>query len=533
MRPLALVLSFGRALPALAVVGALVAWDTPARAEGSLEGKWRQGPLREDFTVQQWLAGCGPAPASGASGGGETVEVRAEGDELAFLGGGRVFRTNQCYDQLPNLTRDAHSRAASGRSWSTRCVTPATDPRKALLQTRVDAVSDNQIEMKETGRYEVILAEGRCLADISRSRSYTRIDAAPAATSAAPPPPAKTTAAPPDPPPRPDPPSQCTNPGEPARLEVRPSRKLLRTGESFTFRAQVVDAAGCATRTPVTWALAKPEEQAKLAIDTFGKVSAPDGAPEGEIELVASAAGKNARVIVEVTSPARYDELLARSGLNSKGENDNASVTMIGTASIGGGEGRAEDSARTRRIVFVSVIGASLLALGVVFVLVRRRARLARALESEVAERHAERVADFEARKRAKQEKFAAEMQAYEAAKAKASAAPPPNAGVVVCPACRREQPAGSTFCPHDGSRMIAPRAGEAAPGKICPACGRGYPAGTRVCGHDGEELVPYASGAAARPVTQQAKICPTCGGRFEGTASFCGKDGTALVLLN
>jgi hypothetical protein len=80
---------------------------------------------------------------------------------------------------------------------------------------------------------------------------------------------------------------------------------------------------------------------------------------------------------------------------------------------------------------------------------------------------------------------------------------------------------------------MVAPREGEAAPGKICPACGRGYPAGTRVCGHDGEELVPYASGAAARPVTQQAKICPTCGGRFEGTASFCGKDGTALVLLN
>ena len=101
-------------------------WSDTARAEGSLEGKWRQGPLREDFTVQQWLSGCGPAPASGSTGGGETVEIRAEGDELAFLGGGRVFRTNQCYDQLPNLTRDAHSRAASGRSWSTRCVTPAT-----------------------------------------------------------------------------------------------------------------------------------------------------------------------------------------------------------------------------------------------------------------------------------------------------------------------------------------------------------------------------------------------------------------------
>src|SRR5215831_12452455 len=83
----------------------LLAAPTTAWADGpaSLDGKWKQGPLREEYTVQQWLNGCGPAPVSGTSGGGELVSVREEGDELSFVGGGRVFKSNQCYDQLPTL----------------------------------------------------------------------------------------------------------------------------------------------------------------------------------------------------------------------------------------------------------------------------------------------------------------------------------------------------------------------------------------------------------------------------------------------
>ena len=169
-----------------------------ARADSPFDGKWKQGPLHEEYTVQQWLPGCGPAPVTGNTGGGEIVSIREEGDELSIIGGGRVFKSNQCYDQLPTLARDAHSRDANGRTWRTRCSTPASDPRCALMQTLVSAQTDTHIDVLETGRYEISLNEGRCIADVKRSRTYDLVskDGVPTTPpSAAPPPP------PPPPPP--------------------------------------------------------------------------------------------------------------------------------------------------------------------------------------------------------------------------------------------------------------------------------------------------------------------------------------------
>ncbi|MGH7330091.1 MAG: hypothetical protein ACREJX_17230, partial [Polyangiaceae bacterium] len=100
---------------------AIVSFSSSARAD--LDGQWKQSPLREQYTVQQWLPGCGPPPVSMSTGGGEVITVRTEGDELSFIGGGRVFQTNQCYDPMPTLARDAHSRDPSGKSWQTRCTT--------------------------------------------------------------------------------------------------------------------------------------------------------------------------------------------------------------------------------------------------------------------------------------------------------------------------------------------------------------------------------------------------------------------------
>ena len=131
----------------------------------SFDGKWREGPLREDYTVQQWSpTGCGPAPVSSATGGGDLVSVHQEGDELSISGGGRVFRTNQCYDQLPTLARETHSRDPSGHSWRTRCSTPPSDPRHATMNTLVVA-TDSHIDVTETGRYEIVLSDGRLAPD--------------------------------------------------------------------------------------------------------------------------------------------------------------------------------------------------------------------------------------------------------------------------------------------------------------------------------------------------------------------------------
>ena len=105
----------------MAVIMALgVLLVRPARADLLLDGRWQQGPLREDFTVQQWLPnGCGPTPQTGSTGGGEIIAIRLEGDELAFVGGGRVYRSNQCYDQMPTLVRETHSRDANGNNFGT------------------------------------------------------------------------------------------------------------------------------------------------------------------------------------------------------------------------------------------------------------------------------------------------------------------------------------------------------------------------------------------------------------------------------
>ena len=64
------------------------------------------------------------------------MNVVQEGDELVIMGG-RVFRTNQCWDPTPALQRVAHSANASGRAWSTRCATPPNDPRRATITTNV------------------------------------------------------------------------------------------------------------------------------------------------------------------------------------------------------------------------------------------------------------------------------------------------------------------------------------------------------------------------------------------------------------
>jgi hypothetical protein len=554
-----------RVLLAMGLALVSLAWSDVARADTPFDGKWKQSALREDYTVPEWSpSGCGPAPVSSMSGGGEIVSVHQEGDELAIAGGGRVYRTNQCYDQQPTLARETHSRDASGRSWRTRCSTPANDPRRAMLNTLVVATSDTHIDVIETGRYEIMLAEGHCVADVRRSREFDLVArdlAAPAASTSgavavqAPTPLSSVTAVPPPTtPPRPS----CDSPGDPARLEVRPSRKLLRTGESYAFHAVVLDANGCATGTPTTWSIA-PGGGTTLTVDGSGHVSAPVDAAEGSAQVLVTAAGRSAHVTIDVASPAHYDELLVSSGLNAQGEND--AVSVAETGSIGAADARAEDTAKKRRTVFLVIVGGLVALLGLVAWVFARRQKRATMIESIATEEYEEKRRAADERRTEKRAAHDAQVKAHEdslrrakdmvvrkSAEARAAAEETAKAGParMVCPTCRRDYPTTSAFCPQDATKLVAVGTGQAAApgaGSICPACKRGFPAGTRVCPNDGEELVPYAMHAAVArtaplgtgtvALVGKGKICPTCGGRFDGAAAFCGKDGTALVLIN
>jgi hypothetical protein len=535
-----------RSFSLLMMAATLMAIAIPAHADVHLDGRWKQSALTETFTIQQWLdAGCGPAPQSTSTGGGEIINIRMEGDELAFVGGGRVYRTNQCYDPMPTLTRESHSRASDGKQWRTRCVTPPADPRKTVLNTLVNAPTESHIDLVETGRYEITLENGRCMADVRRTRSFDLVrDENPTQPTATP----TTTTAPPKPtnvePPRP-PPASCGTPGAPSKLEVRPSKKLLRTGESFKFRAIVLDAQGCDTRTATTWKVAPSESGEPIkgvTVDGTGNVTVAADATEGNVEIIAIAAGKDARVGLEIASPARYDELLARSGLNAAGENDEASTATIASTSIGAGEGRVEDRSRERRYLFLGIIGGVLLVLGLMTIILLRRARRAKELLAQADERHDERVRQVLDRRRRREEEHAAQMRAHEeslaaaraahesrpkskidpsktmpltASPAAAAAAPAVTAKIepMVCPTCHKESPPGTTFCPNDGTALVS-----ASKGALLA-----YP--------PMQAIAQRGSASGAPP--SRGKICPTCGDRFEGGADYCGKDGTQLVLLN
>jgi hypothetical protein len=539
----------------------LCGWSGMAHADGPFDGSWNMSSVGEVFTVQEWSAPCGPAPTSGTLVGGGTVTVTGGGGELQISGGRRTLRTDQCLDPMPTLARNVHTQDA--HSWRTRCSTPPGDPRHAVVNTAYFATGDNAISIAETGRYEFTINEARCVADVKRGATLSRVvaavpsataaDTAPSATVPAPtataPPPATTAASAPAK-------ADCSvAPGDPVRLEVRPSRKLLKQGDTFQFRAAVLDAGGCPTGTGIAWSVGPStfkDGQTHAGVPTIdgsGLLTIPSADfPDVTFDVIATAAGKGARASVEVTSPANYDALLAQSGLGPTGEKDEPAVAVLATTSIGAADAKAEDGARKRRFAFIAVVvGLSALLL-LVAIIGAVRSRKARGAERAAEARHAEKMRDFERHKAEREARHAAQMKAHLESvaiaqqQAAAAASRGQDSGPMFCPSCRREYPAGTTYCSNDSNQLVAIRGHEGLmggpSGGICPSCHRGFNPGVKVCPHDGEELVPASAaphaGAAPAPATaKRGKICPTCGTRFDGGSAFCVKDGTHLVLVN
>lgn len=559
--------ALGAVLVAVAIGAMALLCARAARAGGpSLDGTWNMGPLTETFTVQQWSAPCGPAPVSRTVQNATQATVHEDQGELSIDAGSRQYRTDQCVDPMSTLARDTHS--SDGHTWRTRCSTPRNDARRASVNAAYFLTGDSTITMAETGRYEFTIEGARCVADVSRQAILHRPaevaaqSAAPAADTGAAASPAssatpadnaaadRTRAAS-----KPD----CSDPGEATRLEVRPSRKLVRVGESFAFHARVLDSAGCPTPTAIRWSIGPvrtdgPAPAIAPSIDGTGKLTiAPQDLTEASFDVVATANGRSARASVEVTSPANYEALLTKSGLDTNGERAEPAVAVLATTSLGASDAAAEDNAHRRRFLFVAIIAGLTLILGAVAVFGAMRARRARTLEAAARERHAEKMREYEATKKAREDEHAAQMRAHiesvaraeqqtaktvamaqeQTADAMARGAP---RGLMFCPSCRREFTEGGGYCPFDANRLVAVAGHEALAsgpaGGVCPTCHRGFNPGVRVCPHDGDELSPAAV-VAPRPVATRGKICPTCGGRFDGAAAFCGKDGTQLVLLN
>jgi len=440
-------------------------------------------------------------------------------------GVGRTFRTNECWEQLPNVSRGSHS--VSERAWRTRCTAGPNDARQTTLITNITA-TDTTMTLDETGEYQFRIENQNCTASVRRWRNFTisqrQGDAPPSAATTSPPGVAPAPTAVGNAPPRAEPaplpgatarPARCADVGEATRVEVRPTRKLMRPGERFTFRTVALDANGCAVEARTAWALTTPGAKATV---NNGTVVVADDAEDGTMDVSVSFAGKTLHVSVEIATPARYEALLTTTAVNDAGESEEAPATIVASGSLGTNSAVAQDGARSRKTTFVIIIGGlaiGLAALG--FVLLRRNASR-------------------------REEPPDLEEPAVPAPPSGVGAPPsrPMSVRGLVCPSCRNDFPPQSTFCPHDGNRLIpapfAPMEPGSRAGGICPTCGRGYDPGVKTCPVHGDDLVPpsvYQVRAPQPLAAERGKICPSCGGRYGGEATFCGKDGTALVLVN
>jgi hypothetical protein len=470
-----------------------------ARAQTpTLAGRWSASPLRSDWNIGDWGSACGPRPAESGSPAGTAIIARS-GNELSIAFPDRTYLTNTCWEQFPGLTRTSHSSGA--RAFRTVCKTPAGDPRQATLVTTLSA-TDNQINFDETGQYQFVIHGQNCTASVRRTRVLTLIqregepEPAPASST---PKPAAAASSPAAPRAR-----RCASVGLPERLEARPSRKLMRPGESFDFRAAVVDAAGCLLPIQPTWRVVSGDSS--VQVSPQGKVTVADTAPESEVRLQAVVGDRAASVLLEIVSRERYESLLTQGNFNAQGESDDASIALVASSSIGARSAVTRDDARGKRFAFIAVVGGLSLTLGVLGLLILVRGRRARADTAGSAP----------------------------APRSKRRGAAPP--GGMVCPTCREEFPAGSEFCAFDGNRLVPllPDAPIGPAGGVCPICGQGYDPGVTVCPKHQEPLVPALVLAdRQRAPTVARKICPVCGTQFPGDSQFCGKCGAALVPVN
>jgi hypothetical protein len=484
---------------------------TSAQTPPTLAGRWSASALRTSWNIGDWGPACGPQPSGGGAAGG-MVNISEQGRELTISGAGRTYSTAQCWEQFPGLRLTSHS--ASARGWRNVCKTSLGDSRQATVITTITA-TDDSIVLEETGQYQFVIQDQNCTASVRRSRSYRLVQrlgaseparAAPTSKSKSEPALRSAKSAPAPSAARGATLGACSPPGPPSRLEVRPSRKLMRPGEEFSFRARVLDQRGCPLQAQVAWRVL--DESTAVELIAPGQIRIAERAPEGEVRLSATVAKRSVTVRIEIASHERYEALLRQRGFNEKGESEEAAITLIASGSIGAGSAVTQSRARDSRLWFAMIVGAAAMLVGVAGLVLRQRSRRRRV--SAVAGR------DMEA------ESPAAERGMRSSA--------------MLCPTCGEEYPEQAQFCAKDGNRLItaAPEIPHGPPGGVCPVCGLGYDPGVSACPTHNEELVPApVHWSAQEQPSAGRKICPICGTQYPGDGRFCGADGAALVPVN
>ena len=371
------------------------------------------------------------------------MTLTASGHDFTLSGLGRSYSSQQCWESLPSLGAQSHS--ATPATVRTSCKMPAGDPRQATVITTW-AVRENTIYFDETGQYQLVAEKTNCTASVRRTRVLERIVSAPVAAPVAVSVPTAPPVATPIPsaaaPPAPAQASICMKPGRAVSLELSPKTKLMRAGESFTFRAEARDAGGCRVLVQPRWSIRTGQALGSITAD--GRLTVAPNAPSGALTLAARVEEKVGEVGARVVAEAEYERLLAGGGFGVQGESlDHAVVTL--TSSEVSVDPVDEEAPKASRKGALALLAGAVSLAGVALFLVLRKPRLAgraRAPLSEPPEAmptHAPVVA----------------QPAAPALESTAVAELAPTVPGKVCPVCARTYPRESTFCGQDGARLV------------------------------------------------------------------------------
>jgi hypothetical protein len=327
----------------------------------TLSGSWSASAMKEAWSFPAWPEACGPKPASlGASGG--TSEVLEQGGELVFSGAGKPYKTSSCWDQSEGIRRVTH--AQNARSWTNTCKTLTSDARQVNLQTAI-AATDSRITFRETGHYVYRQGGATCEADVTRTRSYTRLDAkakvgetraqssAALLTPALAAPPDETTSSNEQAPNRP-PSNECQNPGQPSEIRFGDVAQWVEPGGHAQFSAQAFDKAGCPARGTVVYSVEPANANAAINERT-GLLRLAGTAEQGTLTIVARSGEASKAVTLPVVSKESRSALLQTPG--DEPVRANAGNHPVADSIIGSTATQAQNGATERKWWFAGLAG--------------------------------------------------------------------------------------------------------------------------------------------------------------------------------
>ena len=447
-----------------------------------LAGKWKAGATATNVVVESWGTDCGPRPSSSRSSGGGLVRVDQRGDVLTIVGKQRMIRSDECWSLNPSIRRVSSGR--KGDVWTTRCRTPADDPREESGTYTLRALTPDRLLYQDVSRFNWQLKSSRCSASITTVQTLVRESTGAPAPPVLPPLPDTSKAvkkrAPAATAPQPPPLEAGCVPGAPARLTVRPRQARLELGGKACLPARVSDANGCPIpAASVSWGLrAPPGMRGSLRQGCFqaGERAAES---EGRFMILARSGELRSDAVIHVEAEDLSALLARRLGSGAlTGEDDGAEATLplddtppatpqgrVATRTVQGEGGGLSPLRWTLLALVVLVAGIALIAL-------RRRSRRQALARSMAA---------------------AAETPVYESDPPTPAAAG--SASGYICPQCRQGF-RGAGRCPKDDAMLVAydefmraPASASTESARRCPKCGAQYPASSAFCGADGSPL--------------------------------------------